>query len=76
MADSPGIAKPKHPDALPPANVHVLHPDGTRIVKDGSRHWLERRRGGRSVAAVAFDMGELMELREVLNRYLKGFEEP
>lgn len=66
----------KHPDASLPPNVHVLRPDGVTIRTDSPRHWIGKRRNGHPLSETAYDMGELLELREVLNRYLSGFEEP
>jgi hypothetical protein len=64
----------RHPDAHPPANVVVLHPDGITIRNESPRHWIGRRIGGRPVSETAYDMGELFELREKLNRYIEEFE--
>ncbi len=52
----------------PIAEVVTLHPDGVFLRQEGAVYWVERRRGARWCAAVAYDADELRQLRDALVR--------
>ena len=57
-------------EPAPACEVVRLHPDGIFLREDAVGIWVERRRGSRSVAAVAYSRDELEQLRDRLDDFL------